>query len=207
VLLAYDKNGNPVRFDTPGNQERFSDHRLSIREQRSTLAEMAATEDLLVGADQLRYYAHWITPESFPMRFDTRFFLARIPPGQEAAHDEQETTQGIWLTPRDAIASNSKGEAILSPPTLKTLEDLSRIPSLDALFRALESRVVEPVLPVLNRGADPMFLVYPWDPEYAVFRRGEIPARLDHGSPTREGENSTRLLFKEGRWHLYRRTA
>ncbi len=205
VLLAYDRKGSPVLFDTSENRDKFSRHRISIRDQTLTMIQMAQAENLLLATDQLHYYAHWITPEAFPQRFDTRFFLARLPAGQEASHDQKETTQGVWLTPSEAIQANSAGEAPLSPPTLKTLEDLSRVSRLDALFSTLERRVIEPVLPVLNRLAGQMFLVYPWEPEYALFLRGEIPARLDHGRPSRPGENSTRLLFIDGRWQLYYR--
>jgi hypothetical protein len=153
--------------------------------------------------DKLYFHAHWITPEAYPQRFDTYFFLARHPAGQEASHDHKEMTAGMWVTPQEALERNSKGEMVLSPPTLKTIEDLSLFASLDDLFTATRKNVVEPVLPILKKVSNQTFIVYPWDPDYSVFQRGDIPAPLDHGRPSRPGDRATRILFREDRWHLF----
>ncbi|MEI9476981.1 MAG: hypothetical protein WCO26_10450 [Deltaproteobacteria bacterium] len=203
VLLAYDRKGALLSSRNPILQEKFMYYRTLLQEGKVTLSQMALKEHLLYAVDQLHYYAHWITPEAYPQRFDTRFFLARHPVGQEARHDEKEMTMGIWLSPQEALEMNSKGEMVLSPPTLKTVEDLSLFTSLDDLFDSSRKKVIEPVLPILRKVSNQTFIVYPWDPEYPVFQRGEIPAPLNHGTPRRPGDRSTRILFREGRWHLY----
>src|ERR671937_398869 len=45
----------------------------------------------LEGPDVLVPFARWITPEQVSVRFDTWFYLAPAPPGQEARPDNQET--------------------------------------------------------------------------------------------------------------------
>jgi 8-oxo-dGTP pyrophosphatase MutT (NUDIX family) len=125
VLLAYDQRGNFFQLGNRDEQKRFLHYRESIQKGSLTLCEMAQKERLLFALDQLYYYAHWITPEARSERFDTRFFLAYSPSGQEASHDQKETTAGAGINPQKALEENLKGEIMLSPPTLKNLEDLS----------------------------------------------------------------------------------
>ena len=64
---------------------------------------MLSREGLTLATGTLLHWAHWITPEVSPKRFDTHFFLAAMPEAQEAAHDRLETTDGVWVTPEEAI--------------------------------------------------------------------------------------------------------
>lgn len=203
VLLAYEQKGIPFFSQNPAHREKFIHYRKSLQEGRQTFFQIAREENLFFAVDQLHYYAHWITPEAYPQRFDTRFFLARHPAGQETSHDQREMTTGIWVTPREALKRNLKGEMVLSPPTLKTVEDLSPFARLDDLFFSVQKKGVQPVLPIYKKVSDQTFIVYPWDPEYHIFEGGEIPVPLDHGKPSGPGDRSTRLLFRDGRWHLY----
>jgi 8-oxo-dGTP pyrophosphatase MutT (NUDIX family) len=203
VLLAYDQRGNLLSLQNPAHRELMARYRNPIQNGKATMARMAQDEKLFFAVDKVTFHAHWITPEAYPQRFDTYFFLARHPAGQEATHDHKEMTAGMWVTPQEALERNSKGEMVLSPPTLKTIEDLSLFASLDDLFTATRKNVVEPVLPILKKVSNQTFIVYPWDPDYSVFQRGDIPAPLDHGRPSRPGDRATRILFREDRWHLF----
>jgi hypothetical protein len=114
------------------------------------MLQLVVGEHLLLALDQLHYYTHWITPEANPVRFDTRFFVARHPSGQEASPDLKETTDGAWIAPRPALEANIRGTIPLSPPTLKTLEDVSRFDTLDSFLDSLRGEGRKPpVLPVL----------------------------------------------------------
>ena len=206
VLLAYDQKGNLFQFKNRDEQEKFSNYRVLLQKGGITICQIAQEEKLLFALDQLHYYAHWITPEARPERFDTRFFLAHYPLGQEASHDQKETTAGIWIIPRKALEENLKGEVILSPPTLKTLEDLSRFKTIDEVFTSLRNREFQPILPILTKISSGPIIIFPWDPEYENFQKGEIPVHLDHGQPSQLSDNTTRLLLKEGIWIPYRRT-
>jgi 8-oxo-dGTP pyrophosphatase MutT (NUDIX family) len=203
VLLAYDQKGKLLELKNRDERERFFHYRELLQKGKISICEMAQNENLLFALDQLYYYAHWITPEARSERFDTRFFLTRYPLGQEATHDQKETTAGTWLTPRKALEENLTGEVILSPPTLKTLEDLSRFESTDEVFNSLKTNDIRPILPVLTKVESGALLVFPWDAEYDIFQRGEIPSPIDHGRRSQSGDNSTRLLMKENRWLPY----
>jgi 8-oxo-dGTP pyrophosphatase MutT (NUDIX family) len=203
VLLAYDQEGNLFQIKNRDEREKFLHYRESLQKSGLTICEMAQKEKLLFALDQLHYYAHWITPEARSERFDTRFFLARYPLGQEASHDQKETTAGIWITPQKALEENLKGEVFLSPPTLKTLEDLSRFKTIDEVFTSLKNIKIRPILPILTKITSGPLIIFPWDPEYEIYQKGEIPVHLDHGQPSQPDDNTTRLILKESIWHPY----
>ena len=203
VLLAYDQKGKLLELRNRDAREKFLHYRELLQKDKINICEMAQKENLLFALDHLHYYAHWITPEARSERFDTCFFLARYPSGQEASHDQKETTAGAWLTPRKALEENLTGEVILSPPTLKTLEDLSRSRSIEDIFHSLKRKDIQPILPILTKISDNPLLIFPWDPEYEIFQKGEIPSPINHGRPSQPGDNTTRLLMRENRWLPY----
>jgi 8-oxo-dGTP pyrophosphatase MutT (NUDIX family) len=206
VLLAYDQKGNLFQLRNRDEREKFLHYRKLLQEGKINISEMAQKENLLLALDQLHYYAHWITPEAQSQRFDTRFFLTRYPSGQEASHDQKETTAGIWITPKKALEENLRGDVILSPPTLKTLEDLSRFKSTDEVFNSQRKEYILPILPILTKVTSGPLIIFPWDPEYEIFQKGEAPSPVNHGRPSQQGDNTTRLLMKENRWLPYCRT-
>jgi 8-oxo-dGTP pyrophosphatase MutT (NUDIX family) len=141
-------------------------------------------EDLLLDADQLVYWAHWITPSQEKRRFDTRFFAIRMPEGQEASADLGELTQHAWVTEQDVAERLAAGTMKLAPPTIATLHDLwlshARHGGLDAMLAAERDRDVPPILPKLVLGTDAFEAVLPWDPQYGSLP-GEscvVPARV-----------------------------
>jgi len=203
VLLAKDQRGNPFLLKDPAEQERFFHYRDLLQKGKLTLNQLAQEEKLQFALDQLHYYSHWITPEARPERVDTRYFRARHRFGQGANSDQKETTIGAWLTPKEAIERNLKGTIVLSPPTLKTLEDLSRFNDIDDIFHSLKGNEINPVLSILTKMSDESLIILPWDPEYDIFRKGEFPNWINHGRPSQPDDNTTRLLLKEGRWLPY----
>ena len=72
------------------------------------------------------YFSHWLTPPGQPRRFDTRFFVALAPDGQEGSHDQTETVHSMWVRPQDALDRAEKGEIDLVFATQTTLRDLAR---------------------------------------------------------------------------------
>jgi 8-oxo-dGTP pyrophosphatase MutT (NUDIX family) len=206
VLLAYDHAGTPLILKNPSQREKFLNYRNLLQKDKLTICQLVEEEKLLLALDQLHYYAHWITPEARSERFDTRFFLACHPEGQEATYDQKETTVGLWLTPQKALEENLKGEVALSPPTLKTLEDLSRFRSIEEVLKSLSKNEILPILPVHTKVSGDPVIIFPWDSEYEIFQKGEIPTPVDHGTPSGTGDNTTRLVLKKGYWIPYCRT-
>jgi len=137
VLLARGATGAPVRFDHDAAVEaRFDAHRRSVHAGRRSLREVLLTEGLVLAADQVRYFSHWITPEGEPKRFDTRFFLARAPEGQAYAHDDDELIGSEWVRPADALARHRAGDFAMIGPTIVSLQDIGRFATCDELLSA-----------------------------------------------------------------------
>ncbi|MBS1239087.1 MAG: hydrolase, family [Deltaproteobacteria bacterium] len=64
----------------------------------------------------------------------------------------RETTEGLWVSPQQALAGNLAGRIPLSPPTLVTLQELLNYPTLNTLRKGLEGRGWgEPIFPRLVR--------------------------------------------------------
>ena len=206
ILFAYDHDGNPFKYKNEDDRRRFIDYRDQLQKGKTTICQIAKESNILLALDQLYYYAHWITPEARSERFDTRFFLARHPEGQEASYDQKETMEGIWLSPQRALEENLNRNIALSPPTLKTLEDLSRFKTIDDVFTSFKKDEISPILPILTKISGEPTILFPWDPEYEVFERGDIPSLINHVRPSQSGDNTTRLILREGIWYPYCRT-
>jgi 8-oxo-dGTP pyrophosphatase MutT (NUDIX family) len=106
---------------------------------------------ILLALDELVPYAHWITPEGMPKRFDTHFFLAAAPPEQVGAHDGNESTDSVWISPREALAGGDSGRFKLPFPTTRNLIKLAKHRTVAAaLDGARQDRIVT-VMPVMTR--------------------------------------------------------
>ena len=141
--------------------------------------------------------AHWITPSSEPKRYDTHFFLARMPAGQVAKHDESETVAHLWATPVDILERNARGEMKLPPPTIRTLEELAPHATFAAARAWAEQRPRLPIMPKMVPEGETLVIVLPWDPAYAGLP-GDGDA-IDPAHPVARGRSS-RFVLEEGRW-------
>lgn len=106
-------------------------------------------------------WAHWITPEVEPRRYDTRFFVAALPPGQQAADLSGETDRAGWAAPGATLAAAERGELSLMPPTRSILAELADYSRVAEVLTAGSGRRVEPVLPRLVRTATGWAFAYP----------------------------------------------
>jgi 8-oxo-dGTP pyrophosphatase MutT (NUDIX family) len=113
-------------------------------------------------------FSRWITPAEVKVRFDTWFYVAAAPEGAEAHPDGAETVDARWLRPADALDASGRGELMLVFPTIKHLEALTRLRSVDHALEAARTREVEPVQPrvVVDRDAGSARVVLPGEPGY-----------------------------------------
>jgi 8-oxo-dGTP pyrophosphatase MutT (NUDIX family) len=102
------------------------------REFQSGLREAG----LRPGWEDLTFCAHWVTPEGLPRIFDTRFFLAALPAGQEPSQDEPgELSAMRWVSPGSALQQAVQGKTLLLPPTRSVLEQLVNRPTVEAALQ------------------------------------------------------------------------
>jgi 8-oxo-dGTP pyrophosphatase MutT (NUDIX family) len=111
-------------------------------------------------------FSRWITPEGVQIRFDTHFFLAELPPGQEPAIDGQECVDLAWFTPVGALAAHRADELELVFPTIKHLEQLGEFQSVGSLLSYARGREVVPVQPRVVLEGEVARILLPGDPGY-----------------------------------------
>jgi 8-oxo-dGTP pyrophosphatase MutT (NUDIX family) len=169
VLLATTADGHHCDDE---KLARLHQRRHAIVSQPELFATSLQEEHLQLDVRRLVYWSHWITPSVVPKRFDTRFFLASMPPDQVAAVDAIEATDMRWMTPAALIAAAHDGTMTVSRPTLYNLMELDasvrQHVSLNAILRAEAQREVVPVLPKVVKTEQRM-IVMPWDTEYHSF--------------------------------------
>lgn len=146
----------------------------------------ASTASLSVDPHTLIPYARWVTPEVESYRFDTRFFVAIAPDGQEATHDGTETTSAAWLRPGQALKQMRDNTIELAPPTLRTLEWLADFQHPEDALQDAASRPPPLIRPKVIVQEDGWFLALPGDPA--------------HPEPKQVIAGPTRLIFVDQQW-------
>jgi 8-oxo-dGTP pyrophosphatase MutT (NUDIX family) len=151
-------------------------HRGALCEGKTSFREILTMNELIPAVDRLAHYAHWITPEGQPKRFDTHFFLAKAPPEQVGAHDGRESTDSIWVSPQEALDGGKSGRFILPFPTTRNLIKLGKQPSVEAALEDARASRVVTVMPVVTKEGDKRRLKIPAEAGYdgELF---DVPAR------------------------------
>jgi len=146
ILLARDARGRWVDFREDPARERFRRFRRFLNEGKIPFSRFLEEENLTLSGDRLFYFSHWITPEFLPLRYDVRFFVAEVPPGQRAVHDGVELTGHVWIRPGEALDRFRAGAFDMVLPTLVTMEELASHEMLDDVLRSVEKRTVRGIL-------------------------------------------------------------
>jgi len=139
---------------------------------RAIVAGVEARLDL----DGIHDFAHWVTPEPEPRRFDTRFFIARAPQGQVASFDGNETVSLQWTSPRRAVELDRSGEVPLLFPTRLNLARLAESDGVDAAIDAAITRPRFTVRPMAVSRPGGIAVLIPLEAGYGSVE-GFIPAR------------------------------
>lgn len=116
--------------------------------------------------DRMRPWSHWVTPPVESRRYDTWFFVAKMPEDQEARVDGQEAVRGAWMRPSDAVAQALAHTLPLAPPTLRTLSELAACANLEQALRG--SRRTPVLCPQFDQKDDELWVVLPGDPAFPV---------------------------------------
>lgn len=146
VLLAGDSAG--VVADTGP----YGRARAALVGREISLAEFLADEGLTLRADLLRPWAHWITPEQEPRRYDARFFVAALPEGQLADGATTEAERSGWQRPDAALADARRGQCMLMPPTWATLGEIAEFGTVGEVLA--QERSITSIEPKVLREGD-----------------------------------------------------
>jgi glyoxylase-like metal-dependent hydrolase (beta-lactamase superfamily II)/8-oxo-dGTP pyrophosphatase MutT (NUDIX family) len=191
ILLACDDDGAPIAAERAA--------RLAQDRSRPFI-ELLESENLYIPAGELAYVGHWVTAPKRPRRFDTRFFVAIAPHGQEGAHDAGEMVDILWVSPREALARGARKEIELVYATEHTLAELKDFATAAEALQYVRGKTeIEENRAVLAVGkdgekvfrrSDPQYFEIHWsDPEES----GTTTYDLVAGEPKRLDEWVTRL--------------
>ncbi|MDR3399800.1 MAG: MBL fold metallo-hydrolase [Pandoraea sp.] len=162
-----------VLFAEAGSGTPVEEHRLSaMRAERDALhkgkidiASLCRSFDVQLAPRHLHYLSHWVTPLGLPKRFDTRFFLARLPDGQQVEVDQVETAAHRWMRPQYALAHAD--QLRLLPPTRKLLQWLDSMKTADRAITAASTLDAIPrIQPRLANGKRGRWPVAPDEPAW-----------------------------------------
>jgi 8-oxo-dGTP pyrophosphatase MutT (NUDIX family) len=165
ILLARPR-GSAELIDAERAGEIADAHRDALNEGKVKFADIIADNDLVLALDLLVPYAHWITPEGMKKRFDTWFFLAEAPPEQVGMHDGKESTDSIWLSPREALEGGANGRFTLPFPTTRNLIKLGKQASVVAALDDARRSTIISVTPIVSRDGDKRTLRIPIEAGY-----------------------------------------
>jgi 8-oxo-dGTP pyrophosphatase MutT (NUDIX family) len=143
-------------------------YRDKLHKGELTILEFLQKENLRLACDTLVHFAHWVTPEMMPKRFDTHFFLAAAPADHLAVHDGHESVDSVWITPAEAIADAANGTRTVIFPTLRNVEKLGTATTVaEAMAAARDSSPVM-VLPWMDKRDDGTWLCIPEEAGYQI---------------------------------------
>lgn len=146
-------------------------YRDELQNGNSSMLDMVRAEELELAFDLLVPFAHWITPEFMPKRFDTHFFLVAAPPDQLAVHDGFESVDSLWTTIPSALELEKTGQRTIIFPTLENLKKLGRSRSVTSALENARRDTIVTVLPRFSKDPDgTMMMEIPEEAGYDTVR-------------------------------------
>ena len=173
ILLARRRSGTPIAA-----AEIPDAWRAGLNAQSMTLGDLVDEGDLHLACDDLEHFAHWITPEMMPKRFDTHFYLARGPHDQVAGHDGHENVDSIWIRPQQVVVDAANKTRTVIFPTLCNVIRLAQYDSVEAAFAGTQQSQVVPITPWMEKRDDGRYVCIPKDAGYTLTEQksGDRPA-------------------------------
>jgi 8-oxo-dGTP pyrophosphatase MutT (NUDIX family) len=134
ILLARDANGTPAEHDGT-----LAAARVLMNGGELAFTDLLETRGLVIDARELRVFSHWLTPIGAPRRYNTWFFVAPAPDGEDGTHDDGELVASGWIRPADALDRHDVGAIELIFPTEMSLRALARYDSAGPLLADLDA--------------------------------------------------------------------
>lgn len=167
-LMLARRRGTNEMIDADAAHRLVETYRAALLKGETTFVDIIRRENLVLAADLMVPFAHWITPEVVPKRFDTHFFLIAAPVVQLGAHDGGESVEGLWITPRQALSEAEAGNRTLVFATRMNLTKLARYGTVAEAVTAARSRPVVTVVPKATSTPEGRRLQIPAEADYGV---------------------------------------
>lgn len=176
ILLAKNVSGAII---SAAHTQTLNDWRLRIERNDLLFLDLIQSEKLMLACEELHLFSHWVAPPGLHRRFDTLFFAACFPEGQDVIEDGEEATDALWIAPQQALEGRKSGTRKIIFPTACNLGLLAKSNSVEETFVVAAIREIRPVTPiVIDRGGKP-FLQIPEDLGYPVTEEALDFARPD----------------------------
>jgi 8-oxo-dGTP pyrophosphatase MutT (NUDIX family) len=127
VLVSVDEYGGEVDVTA----QEVATWREELVNGRVSWPELLEREGRRLTLEGVQYLAHWITPETRPRRFDTRFFVVRARGQQGIVPDGHEVLEHVWTSATEALRRHASGDWEMLLPTRSVLQVLSTMKSVD----------------------------------------------------------------------------
>jgi 8-oxo-dGTP pyrophosphatase MutT (NUDIX family) len=136
ILLCEAESGGAIDLRVEKTKARLELKRQAMVREELSFGEFLESEKLHCDLSRMVYFFHRVTPDFYPMRFDTRFYLATLPLHQVALRSSEEVTESLWISPEEALARADRDEFPVLPPTTTVLADLAQLRTWDGLLSA-----------------------------------------------------------------------
>ncbi|MDG1442275.1 MAG: hypothetical protein P8R02_06250 [Pseudomonadales bacterium] len=143
-------------------------YREPLNSDEISIGDFLEKEDLYLACDLLHHYAHWITPDMMPKRFDTHFYLAVAPADHLAIHDGYESVDSVWINPAAALDGATEGTYTIIFPTRLNIEMLAKSTSVENAITMANERKIIPVLPWIEARDEGKYLCIPEEAGYDI---------------------------------------
>jgi 8-oxo-dGTP pyrophosphatase MutT (NUDIX family) len=138
ILICASEDGGRVDDLHEKTQQRIERKRQALVRKELDFADFLESEHLFCDLSRGVYFDHWVTPDIYSMRFDTRFYIAALPANQTPLARSEEVTHSLWIRPEDALARIDRREFPILPPTTTVLENLARLGSWERVRAEFE---------------------------------------------------------------------
>jgi 8-oxo-dGTP pyrophosphatase MutT (NUDIX family) len=133
ILLCVTDTGDEIDLSDREWTQRIEVKRRSVVNKQLDFGSFLESENLFCDLSRVAYFDHWVTPDIYSMRFDTRFYVATLPMHQTPLERSEEVTHSLWVTPKDAMARLDRQLFPILPPTTTVLQNLARLDSWERL--------------------------------------------------------------------------
>jgi len=167
ILLACE--AGEAGFIGGARQHALGEWRAIVENDDRKFLDLIRRENLTLMCDALHLFARWVPPPAARhRRYDTWFFAARTPAGQEACEDGNEATEAIWISPADALSERDSGKRKMIFPTSRNVELLGVSDCADGVLEFAAQRKIAPVQPEIIERGGARFLAIPDDLGYPI---------------------------------------